>query len=294
MATSGGALHTPPSGPPPSNPQSAPNLVSFDPKAVVPSQPIYLQRNDQIALFLFSSAVSPIVRINYRWLTPGGEIKEGEFDTPPIVNNTFLTFPLYEGWLLSFGARVTSGFAIGSFVFMQVFVTRTNIQNIHALIWQGYIPNVTSTGWPGTPSKEITDGAGVIRSIIGTTPPAGADILESVPGQRRWTLITLNAVLTASATVANRSVLLVLDDGANLYYSSPSFLNQTAGQVQRYVLGQQPTTVAPVAGAIVLSVPVPISLKIGFRIKTVTAGIQAGDQWSAPVYTVQEWGLWDQ
>jgi len=293
----GGAPNTPPNGPAPSQIQTAPNLVAFDPKQVVPSQQIYLQRNDQIAFNILTNGTSIAMRINYRWLTPDGEIKEGELDIPFISGSAFATLGIYEGWLLSFAARVTSGAPLGQWTFLQALITRTPNPNqqspMHALFWSGFVYSFTANGWPGLPAKEIADGAGVLRSITGTTPVAGVDISEIVPAQRRWILLAFKATLTTSATVANRTPVLQLVDGANGFFRGGATLLQAASSTQGYsAMNQLPQTTAPLFD-IVLSCPLPVSLKTGLRIQTSTNAIQAGDQWSAPQYTVLEWGTWD-
>ncbi len=297
MATSGGAVQTPPSGPQPSKIQTSPNVVGFDPRLVVPQQPIYLQRNDQLTLNVISNTLNAILRFNYRWLNPEGEIKEGEFTTPPIGTITSFAIPLYEGWLISFAARVTSTEFVGQWNFLQVFLSRNQapIQGVpvHAVIWQGFITNGTNNGWPGTPSKEITDGPGTIRSITGTTPGAGNEIFETVPSGRRWTLLGFRTTFTTSATVANRFPRFQLDDGANNLLIVGTNAAQTAGVLSAYHLVPGSQFYTDTQTDFIIPAPVLVQLKSGFHIKTATIGIQAGDTYTFPQYSVLEWGLWD-
>lgn len=297
MATSGGALHTPPSGPQPSNPQSAPNLVQFDPKLVVPSQTIYFQRNDQLLFQILTNGTGIIVKIDYRWLTPQGEIKEGELNTPPITGLLTVAIPLYEGWLLSFNAHLTTPPNGSVWTFMQCSVGRQaptpGTSPVSGLIWQGYIPAFVTNGWPGTPSKEITDGAGTLRSVTGTTPAAGAEINEVIPLQRRWTLLSFRTQLTTSATVANRQPTFLIDDGGNPLFQSSAFLSEPASTVTPIVMLPTAQTAAQLFGALFLDVPLPLQLKASYRIRTITNGLQVGDQYAAPQYLIAEWGTWD-
>lgn len=287
----------PPTGPPPSQIQTGPDLVHFDPKAVVPSQTIYLQRNDQITLNILTNANGVILRVLYRWLTPAGEIKEGEFDTPPFNLNIGVGFPLFEGWLLSFGLRVTSGTVAGQWLFAQVQVAR-GISNIGGTppsgnIWQGFVYGAASTGWPGTPSKEITDGAGALRSITGTVPAAGAEISEAVPANRRWNLLAIKASLTTSAAAGNRNATLALSDGANFLYGGNSYFNQIAATTIQYSGFPSSPQPGQLAGNTLLDLLMPINLRPGSKVFTSTLGLLAGDQWTAPQYLVAEWGQWD-
>jgi hypothetical protein len=293
----GGAPSTPPNGPPPSAIQSSPSLVAFDPKLAVPSQPIYFQRNDFIAFNFNTNATNIIVRINYRWLTPDGEIKEGEFDTAPFTTTNFISFPLYEGWLLSFAARVTTGPALGQWCFMQAFITRSVVVGaqspIYALFWSGFVYQFTANGWPGLGAKEIGDGPGVIRVIPGTFPAAGNELQETVPSGRRWTLLSLRIVLTTSATVANRFPGFGFDDGSNVFFAVKSSVAQPAGQVIAYHIVPGAQFYNDTGGVILIPAPNLIPLKVGYHIRTFTGGLQAGDQYSQPFYEVLEWGQWD-
>ena len=293
----GGAPRTAPNGPPPSQVQTAPNLVQFDPKLVVPSQPLYLQRNDVIAFNLLTNGTNITVRVNYRWLTPAGEIEEGELNTPPTTGAGFFTLGIYEGWLLSFAARVTSGAVLGQWAFIQALITRANNPNaqspMHSLFWSGFIYSFTANGWPGLPAKEITDGAGTIRVIPGTFPGAGSEIQETVPAQRRWALLSFRTTLTTNATVANRIAGITLDDGANIFYAIHNQGAQAAGAVVTYnfALGVQPY----IDGANNNQLPLPVTapIKTGYHIRTNSVNLQAGDQYSQAFYEVLEWGQWD-
>jgi hypothetical protein len=293
----GGAPNTPPNGPPPSNPQTAPNLVSFDPKQAVPQQPIYLQRNDIIGFNILSNKVTERILINYRFLTPEGEIKEGQFDTGLFNFNFFGTIEIYEGWLLSFAARSLQGATLGTWSFLQAVVFRafspSSGINSHAVIWQGFVLFNAYNGWPGTPAKEITDGAGTLRTITGTTPAAGAEINEVVPSNRRWTLLAIRAAITTSAAAANRFPGFQLDDGVNIYFQAHTNLALPASNTQNY--DGVPGGIFYNDGSTNVLLPLPNSVltKSAWRIKTNTGNIQAGDQWTAPQYVVAEWGLWD-
>lgn len=298
MGTRAGAPNTPPNGPPPSPIQTSPNLVHFDPKLVVPTQPIYLQRNDFIYLGTFSNTNGAQVRMTYRYLTPEGEIKEGQYTPPPFLVWAWTVFPLFEGWLLSFQITQITAPVAGQLCYAIVALGRGAVSavvvQLQGVIWQGYVPSNMALGWPGTPSKEITDGPGILRTITGTQPGAGTDINEVVPTQRRWQLLSFCAILTTSATVANRNAEFVFRDQlSNILHTSPSFLNQLASTVLTYFAAQQPSTTAPLAGGVALQTPMPVMFKTGHRLQTLTANLQATDQWSTPIYTFLEWGMWD-
>ena len=293
----GGETHLPPSGPPPSQIQTAPNLVAFNPKAVTPSQPLYLQRNDLVGFSTLSNVTGFTIRINYRWLTPEGEIKEGELDLSPPVSLLQSSFSIFEGWLLSFHARITATMAPGGWVFIQAAVFREFNAvlgpNAHALLWEGYLSTNFGGGWPGPSAKQITDGAGVLRSITGSTPAAGAEINEVVPSLRRWNLLGLFATLVSSATVINRTPAFFFDDGANIFSGSEGIFTQPASTTSRYSFSTVVPSQAFISNFLPVGLLLPFPLKANFRIRSTTLNLQAGDQWTAPQYLVQEWGAWD-
>lgn len=294
----GGAPNTPPNGPPPSDFQSGPNLVAFDPKQAVPQQPVYLQRNDYLAFNLLANNNLTTLKIVYRWLTPEGEIKEGELDTLPFANTQFLSVPIFEGWLLSFGIRLPSGNAAGTWVFAQAMVVRTPTPNFstfsYGLIWQGYVYTGANTGWPGQPSKEITDGPGVLRSVTITPAGAGVDISTQVPANRRWIPLCIRANLVTSATVANRfPVWEILDSVGNIVYQIGPNVAQAASGNINYNVAPGNQFYSDTQGNILIPFPTQLVLKHNYFIRTATNNLQAGDQWFACQALVLEWGSWD-
>ncbi len=293
-----GPTATAPTGPPPSQQiQTIRPKVGFKTDQVPPSQYLYMRDEDSLNIVTRGNTVATTGRFAWRWLTAEGEVKEG---TKPLLGfgpgaaNT-LNIPMAEGWLLSFSLQMANGGGAGQWGFAQVYITRASAPTLagYGLIFQDYIPLNTGTGWPQATSKAVTDGAGTLRSITGTTPAAGAEISETVPNFIRWNLVGWRAILTTNATVANRNVSVQLTDGTNAFFKGASFQNQPASLAFPYSAINSMTALANLGGDIMVVLPIPIGLKTGFKIQTVTAGLQAGDQWSAPQYLVQEWGLSD-
>lgn len=135
-----------------------------------------------------------------------------------------------------------------------------------------------------------SDGPGLIRSISGTQPSAGAEISETVPTGARWELLTFKTQLVTDANVANRVVLLSLDDGSNVYYRVSANVNHAASSTFQYQFLQGFATPA-ISQIAAIQAPIPANNRMagGHRIKTVTASIQVGDQYSALQYLVREW-----
>lgn len=290
--------NTPTTGPQPSQIQTRPPQIRFQVGNVPPSQFLYLQDNDFLAFTFFTNSAPAQVQLTYRYLTPQGEIKQGtqQFALVGAINS--FNFTLGECWLISFGLQRVSPTGQNVITFAQSLIIRDQNtgagQNIYGVIWQGFVQVTSGNGWPGTPAKELLDGPGNIRSVVGTTPAAGAEITETVPAFRRWTLLSVRAILTSSAAVANRQVTAVYDDGANAFFSGSSFISQVASTVISYGwFPSLPGLAAVDASHQPLEAILPIQLRGSFRLSTRTINIQAADQWAAPIYEFLEWGSWD-
>ena len=200
--------------------------------------------------------------------------------------------PLCEGWLLGISVAPGAGVTPVGLTWVSVDLGRGTGGN--ALLVQalgfGFVNLRSGFVWPGGSYLQATDGPGVLRSITGTTPGAGADISEVVPAGARWELLAFAFSLTTAVTVANRAPLLTIDDGANVYFRSSVNVNQTASTTWNYQAMQGYGSPA-ISQVLALQFPEPIDdrLGAGHRIKPVTAALQAGDQYTAPQYLVREW-----
>jgi hypothetical protein len=287
--------HVDPTAPPPSAIQTRKPRISFNVADVPPTQFLYLQDNDFISLNILSNAgATPSVTAKYRYLTPDNEVKEGSAVTG---SGSFFQFIIGEGWLLSL-ALSTNASDSTIWTYVQVLLERQSL-TVHGtntdyeVIWEGYVPQRIAEGWPDTPSKQISDGAGTLRSITGTTPAAGAEINEVVPTFRRWLLLALKASLTTGVAVANRFPGVRITDGALTSYLIHVSIAQAASLTQGFNFAPGQPFFNDTTGNFLIPLPQPIWLKAGFQLKTDTVALQAADQWTAPQYLVMEWGQWD-
>jgi hypothetical protein len=136
--------------------------------------------------------------------------------------------------------------------------------------------NQANDGFPGT-----------IKDFTGTDPAAGAEITETVPANAVWRWIGGLATLVTDATVADRRVHVTIDNGTSVYWEGVSTSVQAASLTNKYSIG------APVAAAIgnVHFIPLPLDTYLvgGDRIITATDLLEAGDNWGAPQFRVEEW-----
>jgi hypothetical protein len=295
-------MGTRPPVPSPGTPQptlihTQPPFVAFKPDNVPPSQSIYLQLNDSITIKHLANTLFQVVTVNYRYLTPQGEIKEGAKNISPSTFVQLDTIPLGEAWLLSITIQPVSNPAIFGWVFAQIGIVRGNpaavLVPIHAIIWSGYALTTTVNGWPGTPSKEISDGPGVVRSITGSAVAAGGEVLEAVPANRRWQLLSFSTTLATSAAAGVRNTSFIIDDGASIFYQLASSQAQNPSTTVHFNLVPGLPFSFDTLSHINIPAPTPTILRSGFRIETSTLGILAGDQYSLTQYSVLEWGSWN-
>ena len=134
------------------------------------------------------------------------------------------------------------------------------------------------------------DGGGALRSITGATPAAAAEISETVPTGARWELIALRTQLVTSATAGARRPILFLDDGANVFARLSNSSTLAASLTGNFTWIEGSGAPSLDGGTdFQAAVPSGVRLGSGYRIRTSTTNIQAGDQFSAVQYLVREW-----
>jgi hypothetical protein len=199
--------------------------------------------------------------------------------------------PLGRGWLQTLTVIASGGSPMygGVFVCVDVIQGRGAGATTVGTLLQGFVTSGQRLAWPGTPLRSPTESTGAFRSVAGSDPAAGAEISETVPTGARWQVLAITATLVSDGTAANRRPRLTIDDGTTVYFVSPSGNTQTATQtiVYTWAIG------APLAATLNSSfnlhgLPAPHWLRAGHRIQTVTASIQAGDNWGAPQLWVEE------
>lgn len=278
--------------PPMASPSAAPDYASaLDALGV---NGVFLRRDELVRVTSFNALASVALTIRTRVLNPAGCVVDSADAQTPNTDRSAKTslVRVDEGWLLD-GQVSVSGAAplLGqTFVVVEVVRGESTAAVPSRVLAAGYVTAKQPLLFPGRTIGSSHDGQGALRMITGTAPGAGVDLSETVPTGARWELIAFLGVLTTSATVANRIPVLVIDDGANVFYEDVAGGNETAGAAWNNCWAQgSPRAFA--AGVLLMNgfLPVDNRLGAGFRIKTVTVALQAADQWSAPKYLVREW-----
>lgn len=203
---------------------------------------------------------------------------------------------LGPGWIQNVTVQSSGNVVAYGYCYARVRILRglTSIAVPLATLCAGNVTIQQPIAFPGGSIRSTHDGPGGLRSITGTDPAAGLEISETVPGGARWQLNALFASFVTDATVANRVPRLIIDDGTNTVFASDPPAAQTASLTIQYVTGAgiQRTAI----GSLIpfWALPTDLVLLAGYRIRTATAAIVAGDNWGAPQLLVREWFEGDQ
>jgi len=201
------------------------------------------------------------------------------------------TFLLSEGWLVSLQVYASSGTPRRG----QCFVRADLIQGFTgavfslATVLQGYVQDTTALAYPGSELVASIRGRGVIRSITGTNPAAGVEISETVPTNARWRVISMYAQLVTSAVVAARLVNVIIDDGTNTVFRYGTGASQAASQTVNYPFFGGGFVDATGGNPRAIPLPPDLLLMGGYRFRTTTTLLDAGDDWTAPQMLIEEW-----
>jgi hypothetical protein len=269
----------------------------------------------------FTTLTNEVLSVNVRLLQPGHPIGRTQPDTAtsdnPLgdsksgvivpINVMFpiaaATTPLSkvldmaEGYLMSVAVSATSATARGQ-TFVRAFILRgsANVANLSYLLLSDYATTLTSVGWPFGDVRQPTDGQGLLFGLGTAQPAAGADFTISAPVVNgRAVMLSAQATLTTSATVANRIVTarMTAIGGAQDVGTFPANQSIPASTVAKvtFAPGAQGSLVAPTIVNVMMPNTVfftenaPTSL----RLTTTTLNLQAGDQWSNIMLLAQNW-----
>jgi len=157
-------------------------------------------------------------------------------------------------------------------------------------LFQGYLDPSSALAWPPGKIQLPEETRGYIHLVTGADPAAGSEISETVPTNARWRLLAMTFSLTTDATAVTRRVMLAFDDGSTIYAYEKAFEAQGANLTRAYsfVAGLNHEAVTGI-GKIHGHLPKNLILPQGYRIRTTTSNLQAGDNLTAPAMLVEEW-----
>lgn len=257
------------------------------------NQGIWIEHSDRLYVAAYSSVASLVVQFSGYFRKMNGEVIEYAVIVNPTSDRAVTEGNQFfgAGFLLSCVATLASGNASRGQCYVRAMVQRstgTPMVKLHNVLG-GYVTDDYSPSFPYGKIEGPLEGPGNLRSITGTDPAAGSEMSESVPTGARWRLHGVQVVMVADANVANRQVVLKIDDGTNLLFSAGATVNQTASQSNRMYFASYGTEDTSNSSALLNFIPVTTLLLPGWRIRTITDNLQVGDNFGAPQLAVEEW-----
>jgi len=253
---------------------------------------------DNIQVKTIGSIAGALVNIQGRFLDAAAQGVLPFSYAVPVASDgltvTTQTFALGTGYLLNLTAFVTGATPqIGQvFVIVQIIRGISGATFLLGTLLQGYVTSTQGLGWPGSPIQSSLDSKPRLRVITGTTPALGAEVSETCPNGAVWRVRGIKLKLTASAAAAARVPDLTfytsgLDEDLHLPAST-----LTASQSGHFYFSPG----APAQGENLSPTNIintgPLNhyqlMRGGDNFATVTAQLQAGDQYAAPQYFVEE------
>jgi hypothetical protein len=259
---------------------------------LVDQDAIYVTGEDHLRLTTFNGLAGVIVALEGRFMDLAGRVTPLVERHIPNTDRTAATslVTLGEGFLCNVQVRATTGSPQSGqcYAIVELVRGRTGAIQPLATLLGGYVSDVQRLAWPGSPIISSVQGTGIVRAFGGTDPAAGVEISETVPTGARWRLYSFFATLVTSAVVNNRTVTLIIDDGVNTLWTCDASAAQAATLTRNYEA--YTTGVAPdlTGSTFRLPAPFPMDLVAGSRIRTSTALLDVGDNWSAPRLMVEE------
>lgn len=252
----------------------------------------YVTQNQTLSIQAWNSGLDVTLKVTMLLLLPDGTTSLNMWNlllTTDRQKNT-LNVPLTEGFLLYFavyGATVPYGNR--TFAACKINTSSGNSTITIQELVAGYINKGNFLSWPGNVAMNMADGPGALISITGTTPAAAAEISETVPSGAIWRIKSFWFKLTTSAVVNARIPHVIIDDGVNVLLDLPASSSQVAAQTITYLLADGVASSNGVDGVLEIKMPFDLRLMAGYRIRTLTTSLSAGDQYTAPQYLVTEW-----
>lgn len=262
------------------------------------AQPFYVSGEDHLQVRAFNTATVTLAIVG-RMLLPDGRVMPFVESFTPSTGGALATklIVLPEGWLLNVAVQVTSGTPTSTQTLALLRIVRgfdTSLQSLGTLA-QGFVTASQEVSWPitftGAAASASAASAPTVQTIVGTNPAAGIEIAETVPASTVWELLAIKAQLVTDATVANRLAILTIDDGTNVQWQGETNGNQTASNNPTYTGGAGLPTMTPLTNGRTWQLMNKCILAAGYRVRTVTTNLQAGDNWTAPVLLVQVWSV---
>lgn len=257
------------------------------------NQGIWIEPSDRLYVAAYSSVASLVVMVSGYFRKTDGDIVEYAATVNPTSDRavTAVTQHFGAGFLLSCVASLASGNANRGQCYVRAQIQRSTgapTIKLHNVIG-GYVTDDYSPSFPYGYIEGPLDGQGMLRSVQGSDPAAGAEFSETVPTGARWRVSHIMVTLVTDGTAANRQVTLIIDDGTSGLTRSQLGLAMGATLTSPAIFGNWGFTTTGNSQAFVMPAILPITLPAAARIRTATLLLQAGDNFGPPQFLVEEW-----
>jgi hypothetical protein len=232
------------------------------------------------------------VTISYRLLRADGELVLGQFQLNPLQGQTAVSHAenMAEGFLLSVSCQAAVATQRGM-TFLRVFLTDPALGNGQPSysLFADYVTNQQSPAHPNGRVLAPTEGPGLLRTFTGLPPALGAEWVINPPFNIRWRVMVINAFLTTSAVVANRTPRMTANFFAASIFQSGGTVLQPASKQYGYAWSTGLDFTFDGINRVVEPLPDNFFVNNNGLFASFTNGLDPGDQWTAPVAFVEEW-----
>lgn len=260
------------------------------------SFPFFTTGEDNLRIVSYNTAPGVKLKINGRLVDTRGNTSPDSWDQTPNTDRSAKTtdLTLSGSTLLNITVFASAGAPLmgQTYVIVQLVRGVGTAAIVLGTILQGYVTTTQAIGFPGSPIQTSIDSGGYYRTLLGTSPAAGVEIVETCPAGARWDLVAAHLTLTTSATVIARlAKLKIVNTGhiALLLFPDQQVSNNIALNVLAAQVAKQSTFTSGVTTLTWIGLPAPCVLLAGDTFNTFTDNLQAGDQWDPPQYLVREW-----
>jgi len=253
------------------------NMLSSAPGPLV-------RAGDFLRLNATTTNATGVLALNGRLLTLGGDV------VPFALSLTFsgtgnqaaVATPLADGWIIGFNVFVSSGAIMDGEVRAAVEVvqgTGTAATRVMSLA-SGAVTNIRGLGLGAYTSVDIAYPTTV---FTGSDPAAGVEIAETIPAGAAWRIQSILTTLVTSATVASRVTQLTVTRSGVVIFRSLINGSMSASTTTAIIFSPFGASFSS-GGVIVAGLLIPdLILNAGDVIATITASLQVGDNYAAPV-----------
>lgn len=267
----------------------------------IPLEPtVYFGPDDGLQVELRNINVGFVYELVGRMASPDEGVKSFRRIMRPTADRAVNVWQWHfgEGVLLTLGINCLDPGVYPGSVHAKVSIIQgvgSNIQVLGSLIqdWPSstYVPT-----WRVSVARQSVEGFGNIRFIIGSNPATGAEQSETVPTGALWELLAAQCRFVTAAVAGNRWPLFILDNGADSLYEVGHTAFQITTRTYDYFLSQAGFASGAFSYSgnnqkIQLPLPPGLFLRPGFRLRTVTTGLNAADEYDTFYLTVREWLL---